>query len=131
MYAIKEAARRSGLKATTIRFYEAKGLVPSPERASNGRRLYSDKDVQRLIFIRHGRSFGFDLTQLQSLLNLSDHPDQPCGTAILIAKSHLVEVNQQLRQLSVLKEELTKLVKTCVGGKSAQCGVIRSLAEKN
>lgn len=129
MYAIGQAAERTGIKATTIRFYEEEGLLAPPARTASGRRLYSDTEVRRLTFIRHGRALGFELGDIRSLLNLVDHPDEDCVDANRIARRHLADVEQRLTQLAALKKELSRLVRSCVGGKSAQCRVIEALAD--
>lgn len=129
MHAIGEAAKRTGVKVPTIRFYEQEGLLPTPPRTDSGRRLYSDDDVRRLAFIRHARALGFDLDDIRSLLDLSDHPDRSCGDADWIARKHLTEVEARLAQLKALKAELSRIVVSCAGGRAAQCRVIESLAE--
>lgn len=48
---IGELARRSGLKATTIRFYEGRGLLPEPSRDASGYRSYSDDSIEALRFV--------------------------------------------------------------------------------
>lgn len=129
MHAIGEAAKRTGVKIPTIRFYEQEGLLPVPPRTDSGRRLYSDGDVRRLAFIRHARALGFELGDIRSLLDLSDHPDRSCDDADRIARKHLAEVEARLAQLKALKAELSRIVVSCAGGKAAQCRVIESLAE--
>ena len=129
MYPIGQAAERTGIKATTIRFYEQEGLLAAPARTASGRRLYSDAEVRRLAFIRHGRALGFELDDIRSLLDLVDHPNQACGDATRIARRHLTEVEQRLAQLSALKMELSRIVRSCAGGKAAQCRVIEALAD--
>lgn len=129
MYAIGQAAERTGIKATTIRFYEEEGLLAPPARTASGRRLYSDAEVRRLTFIRHGRALGFELDDIRSLLDLVDHPDDACDDANQIARRHLADVEQRLAQLAALKIELSRLVRSCVGGKAAQCRVIEALAD--
>lgn len=129
MHAIGEAAKRTGVKVPTIRFYEQEGLLPAPPRTGSGRRLYSDDDVRRLAFIRHARALGFDLDDIRSLLDLSDHPDRSCDDADRIARKHLTEVEARLAQLKALKAELSRIVVSCAGGRAAQCRVIESLAE--
>ena len=44
MPAIGQVAKQTGLKVTTIRFYETEGLLAAPKRAANGRRVYSDAE---------------------------------------------------------------------------------------
>jgi len=52
MYAIGEASRLSGVGIEAIRYYEREGNVPKPNRAANGRRVYTDKGVARLRFLK-------------------------------------------------------------------------------
>jgi DNA-binding transcriptional MerR regulator len=129
MSAIGQVAQETGLKIPTIRFYEQEGLLAAPERSANGRRVYSEADVRRLAFIRHARALGFELGDIRSLLDLTDNPDRPCGEADAIASSHLKVVEERIAQLNQLKRELTRIVRSCAGGKSAgQCRVIEALA---
>lgn len=129
MQAIGAVSKRTGLKVPTIRFYEQEGLISPPDRTGSGRRLYAEADVRRLTFIRHARTLGFELDDIRSLLDLSDHPDRSCADADLIARKHLVEVEERLAQLSALKAELSRIVRSCAGGKAAQCRVIEALAD--
>ena len=129
MPAIGQVARETGLKIPTIRFYEQEGLLAAPKRSANGRRVYSEAEVRRLAFIRHARALGFELSDIRSLLDLTDNPDRPCGEADAIASAHLKVVEQRIAQLNQLKAELTRIVRSCAGGKSAgQCRVIDALA---
>ena len=52
---IGEAARQSGVKVPTIRYYEGIGLLPTALRSDGNRRLYDAADLRRLAFIRHAR----------------------------------------------------------------------------
>src|SRR5579863_7743987 len=93
---IGEAARRSGVKVPTIRYYEQIGLLPAPPRTEGNRRCYDDGDLRRLAFIRHARELGFEVPAIRTLLTLQDDPDQPCATADIIARAHLIEVEQRI-----------------------------------
>ena len=128
MLPIGWVAKTTGVKIPTIRFYEQEGLLAAPARTEGGRRLYSDADVRRLAFIRHARALGFDLGDVRSLLDLTDEPDRPCAEADVIARTHLATVDERIAQLTVLKAELTRIVRSCAGGKAAQCRVIEALA---
>ena len=129
MHAIGQAAKRTGIKVPTIRFYGQEGLLAAPPRTQSGRRLYSDADVRRLAFIRHARALGFELGDIRSLLDLADHPDRSCDDADRIARKHLGEVEERLVQLLALKAELSRIVTSCAGGITAQCRVIEALAD--
>ena len=76
---IGQAARRSGVKVPTIRYYEQIGLLTSPPRSEGNRRQYDGHDLRRLIFIRHARELGFEVGAIRTLLVLQDHPGKCSG----------------------------------------------------
>ena len=68
---IGEAARQSGVKVPTIRYYEGIGLLRAPSRSDGNQRSYEPSDLKRLIFIRHARELGFEVEQrIRSLMAL-------------------------------------------------------------
>jgi DNA-binding transcriptional MerR regulator len=60
---VSALAALSGVTPTTIRFYEAEGVLPAPPRASNGYREYSDVDVCRTRMIASLRRLGVELRE--------------------------------------------------------------------
>jgi DNA-binding transcriptional MerR regulator len=126
---IGEAAKHSGVKAPTIRYYEQIGLLSAPLRTQGNRRSYGDADLRRLAFIRHARELGFEIGAIRTLLTLQDDPSQPCTTADSIAKVRLAEVEQRIRSLTALKAELELMVDGCSHGHVAACRVIEVLAD--
>jgi DNA-binding transcriptional MerR regulator len=126
---IGEAARQSGVKVPTIRYYEGIGLLRAPSRSDGNQRSYEPSDLKRLIFIRHARELGFEVDAIRTLLSLQDNPLQPCASADAIAKARLVEVEQRIRSLTALKAELEMMVEGCVHGRVDQCRVIEVLAD--
>lgn len=129
MQPIGQVAKRTGLKVPTIRFYEQQGLIAPPPRTASGRRLYSDREVRRLGFIRHARALGFELGDIRSLLDLADHPERPCTNADRIAVMHLNSVRARIDQLRALQHELTRMIGACAGGPAAECRIIESLGD--
>ena len=128
-YSIGEAARESGIRVGTIRFYEARGLLPAPPRSDGNRRLYDGAALARLRFIRHGRDLGFSLDAIAELLALQDNPDQPCRAADRIAARQLAEVEHRIARLQALRSELQRISTACTGESTAACRVIESLAD--
>ncbi|MDX2275046.1 MAG: helix-turn-helix domain-containing protein [Hyphomonadaceae bacterium] len=128
MHSIGAVSKATGLKIPTIRFYEDEGIIAAPERGDNGRRQYTDADIRRLAFVRHARSLGFELDDVRSLLDLCDDPNRSCADADRIARTHLAGVEGRIAQLTALKKELVRIVRSCAGGKSATCRVIESLS---
>ena len=64
---IGEAARRLGVAASTLRYYDDQGLV-APAARHGGRRWYGTSELRRLALIRMGQALGFSLDDARRLL---------------------------------------------------------------
>ncbi len=92
-FSIGDLSRATGVKATTMRFYEAEGLLLPPARTGGGHRAYARAHLDRLGFIRHARELGFAMEDVRELLRLADAaPEAPCEGADVIAHWHLAAV---------------------------------------
>ena len=60
----------TGVKVTTIRYYESVGLLPAPPRSEGNRRLYGPEHVDTLAFIRRSRAFGLAPEAIRDMLAL-------------------------------------------------------------
>ncbi|RWM29633.1 helix-turn-helix domain-containing protein [Mesorhizobium sp.] len=128
-FAIGEAARQSGVKVPTIRYYEQIGLLPAASRTEGNRRLYDRRDLDRLAFIRHARELGFEVDAIRTLLSLQDDPEQSCAAADAIAKARLIEVEKRIASLNSLRDELLRMVEECACGRVGDCRVIETLTD--
>ncbi|WP_425586489.1 MerR family transcriptional regulator [Streptomyces ziwulingensis] len=72
---IGEVAARTELSLRTIRHYEEAGLVLPSARSQGGFRLYTDRDVDRLMVIRRMKPLGFTLEEMRDLLDATDRLD--------------------------------------------------------
>lgn len=129
MFSIGDLSRRTGVKVPTIRYYEQMGLISAPERSEGNQRRYERRDLERLAFIRHGRDLGLSIEAIRDLLELSGHPEKPCGDADRIAAEHLADVKEKIAKLRRLEQELERIV-SCDGKHTVgDCYVIRALAD--
>jgi len=126
---IGEAARLSGVHVNTIRYYEERGLLPVALRTEGNRRQFDDASIQRLRFVRHARTLGFDLTAITELLALQGQPEVSCGAADSIARKQLLDVEARIERLQALRAELFRMTTECDGGRVEKCRVIESLAD--
>ena len=69
--AIGEVAERAGMSTSRIRYYEARGLLPEPERDA-GKRRYGDDVFRRLAIIDAAQRVGFTLEEIRDLLGSRD-----------------------------------------------------------
>jgi DNA-binding transcriptional MerR regulator len=72
---IAEVAERTGVPATTLRYYEDIGLLAPAERAGNGYRTYDERDVERLRFITSAKQLDISLDDLRELVRAWDGED--------------------------------------------------------
>jgi len=107
---IGELADAAGLPSQTIRFYERKGLLPAPERGSNGYRTYEESTLTRLHFVQAAQAAGLTLAEIGSIIGLRDHGDVPCAHVASLIDSKLVDVRARIKDLAVLETELENLI---------------------
>ena len=128
MFSIGQLSKRAGVKIPTIRYYEQMGLIDAPERSEGNQRRYTKEGLSRLSFIRHSRDLGFSVEDIRGLLELSQHPEKPCGDAHNIAVQHLKDVQDRIAKLRRLELELKRISK-CDANNVADCAVIETLAD--
>lgn len=129
---IGELAKAAGCQTVTIRFYERKGLLGKAERSNSNYRLYATKDVERLLFIRNCRSLGLTLQEIERLVEIHDNPSVDCSDVNAFLDKHLVDVENQMKALQALQQQLKGLRSRCaVPGASSECGVLSVLAHES
>lgn len=115
MLTIGKVARRVGVRPSAIRYYERQGMLQPTVRAANGYRTYSDEAVNLLLFLKRAQSLGITLKEIRTLLNLATQGQQPCNHVKRLARNHLREIDDKIRELEALRNELRTLVRRKVG----------------
>jgi DNA-binding transcriptional MerR regulator len=123
---IGEVAKRCGVSAANIRYYEAQGLLPAPVRSDGDYRLYSEADVHRLRFIRLCRALDMSLDEVRTLVGLDLNNKSDCQTARTALDAHLQHVRERLSELRALERDLRGLRERC-DGSDEQCHIIEAL----
>lgn len=95
---ISELSRRSGVKASALRFYEEKGLIASVGRRGL-KRLFAPETAERLSLIALGRACGFTLDEIAQLL---DGPDIDRGRL----RAQAAQLDRRIEQLTRMREGL-------------------------
>ena len=123
---IGDAAKRSGIAAANIRYYEKERLLSPGVREDNQYRLYTDGDVHRLRFIRLCRAMDMSLDEVRTLLALDGARKADCVAARETLDAHLGHVRERLAELQALEHELEHLRGQCDGSDS-YCHIIEAL----
>lgn len=120
---ITEVAKRSGVPASTLRFYEEKGLIASVGRRGL-RRLFDSGVLERLALIALGRSAGFSLDEIAGMFAPDGRPQ--IDRRVLAAKAE--ELDGTIRELSALRDGLRHAA-VCPAPSHLECPTFRRLLE--
>jgi DNA-binding transcriptional MerR regulator len=125
---IGQLAAATGVTTKALRFYEADGLLPQPDRTAAGYRDYPDAAVDRVTFIRQAQAAGLTLAQIREVLAIRDGGEPPCRHVAGLVDERLEEVTRRLDELERTRTELLALRRRLDGFDPAQCedGVICS-----
>jgi MerR family mercuric resistance operon transcriptional regulator len=120
-------AKELGICSETIRYYHRIGLLPVPNcREGHSVRVYSDKDVQLLKFIKRAQRLGFSLEETRSLIELSHGKN--CHLVEPIAKQKLAELEEKIAEITSMRDLIAHLLKGCASNeRENDCPVIEAL----
>jgi DNA-binding transcriptional MerR regulator len=105
-----EVADLAGVSTDTLRHYERKGLIPRPRRSPNGYREYPPATVDRIRLIQRALAVGFTLAELAKILKQRDKGTPPCREVRALAEIKLASVEQQLQELTALRDEFRDML---------------------
>ncbi|WP_440055790.1 helix-turn-helix domain-containing protein [Pseudoalteromonas sp. T1lg65] len=121
---ISEVSKKSGLPASTIRYYEEKGLIRSVGRQGL-KRTFTNSVLERLALITLGRNAGFSLEELASM-HTENRPT-------LIDRQRLIdkakELDESIRQMTITRDGLLKAA-VCPEESHLQCRKFQTLLAK-
>jgi len=106
---INELAKRSGVSAKTIRYYEEIELLPPARRKPNGYRDYVEADVERLRLVAGARRLDFPLSDIKEILDLRDRNIPPCSVMLDLLERKAEEIADRILELEQLQHDLEEL----------------------
>lgn len=118
-FEIGEVARRAGVRASAVRYYEKRGLIAA-ERGAGGRRVFTMESVEQIGLIRYAKSLGFSLRDIRKLLN--GYPEETTAGERWseLAAVKLVEVEALLQRVERMRDGLQR-ISACKCRDLAQC----------
>lgn len=100
-----DVAEAAGVNRETLRYYERRGLLQSPDRTPGGHRLYDDQTVTTLLVIKAAQRLGFTLEEVADLIEVGRRGRRDAGLQVK-AREKLVEVEQRLADLTTIQANL-------------------------
>lgn len=125
---IGEAASAAGVSAKMIRHYEQIGLIPQAERNESGYRLYGEREVSVLRFVRQSRRLGFSVAQIAELIGLWSDSQRTSREVKALAQHHLADLEEKRREIEQMMDGLSVLVKACHGNDQPHCAILEQLS---
>lgn len=125
---IGRLAKRAGVSVETVRYYEARGLLPNAARSAAGYRQYAPESLRHLRFVQRAKTLGFSLKEIRELLALKSTPGASCADMKRRAQARLNDVETRLDDLERLRNILKRLSKACSGeGGLDGCPILQML----
>ena len=98
-YSIGETAKKSGITASTIRFYEKEGLLPSIKRNKNGIRYFTEDDLQSLRIIECLKATGMPIKDIRKFIDLCAEGDSSLQERYELFLDRKSAVQKQIQEL--------------------------------
>ena len=120
-------AREAEVGIETVRYYERRGLVAQPGKATGAYRRYSPAHVNRIRFIKRAQALGFSLEEIATLLELEDGANR--RSIRRIADARLAETRHKIADLRRMERVLKRLLHECEAHDTApHCPIIATIA---
>ena len=118
---IATVTKRSGLPASTLRYYEEKGLIASLGRHGL-RRVFDPSVLERLALVALGRAAGFSLDDIARMFSADGRPS--IDRRMLASKA--TELDRTIRRLSAMRDGLRHAA-ACRAPSHMECPTFRKL----
>jgi DNA-binding transcriptional MerR regulator len=108
-YQIGELANLLELSPRTIRYYEEIGLLNSIKRIEGGKRIYTDKDFQRLKFITRLKHLGLTLSEmleLEDIYQIHRTNKKVLPRLLELLDGHAIKIEERINSLNKLKADI-------------------------
>jgi len=120
-------AREGDVGVETVRYYQRRGLLETPDRPSGagiagGVRRYGGQDVRRLRFIRSAQAAGFTLEQIGELLALDATDDR--ARARELATERIAALDEKIVDLERVRASRRRLAQECGSGATGPCPIL-------
>ncbi len=124
---IGQAAHSAGVSAKRIRYYEHIGLIDAAARSEAGYRVYKERDLHTLQFVRRSRQLGFSIPEIATLLALWRDRRRSSAHVKQVALDHVQELRTKFAELQSMVDTLEHLASHCDGDSRPECPILTDL----
>lgn len=105
-YTTGEMAKLAGVSIRTVQYYDQRGILTPSDVTEGGRRIYSDRDLERLRWISFLRDLDFSIKAIQEIL-VEEHSNQVLQ---LLLERHISELNNEIDQKQIKRDMAVNLL---------------------
>ncbi|MBU5428014.1 MerR family transcriptional regulator [Tissierella pigra] len=134
MLFIKDICRITGLNSSAVRYYDSQGLLGEIKRRDNNYRIFDEKDIEKLFFIKKARSLGFELEEIKKILMLKNNGIAPCSYVSNKIQEKVSFIKMEISRLEKEKDKLEKHLsdaRKTSGCKGSICHYIEGIEEQD
>ena len=118
---IGEISKKTSIPVKTIRYYEEFGLLHHPKRSLSKYRIYSEKDVEKLLFIKKSKDLGLTLAEVKKIIKRSSKGvEQTCCLVHEVFEQKILECESKMKELRETKHRLSERLHHWVNPKEAK-----------
>jgi DNA-binding transcriptional MerR regulator len=113
---IGSLAEQAGVTIDTVRFYERRGVLPTPERTASGYRVYTPAAVERIRLARRLQRLGFTLDEVIDALHATDRNEVSCASDRWRLEAVLTRIDSRMAELRAARREVRAVMAACNRG---------------
>ena len=120
---VGEVAERAGVNVETLRYYERRGLLPTPARTPSGHRRYDEETVRFLGAIKEAQAVGFTLAEIAEYLRAARRSTAPSEALRVRMAAKIDQTDARIAALRRMRDELARVVGcACTSLDHCTCG---------
>ena len=124
----REVAKQAEVNVETLRYYERRGILPTPPRDGANYRHYPETAVQQVRFIKRAHGLGFSLKEITSMLFLRNNPKTSRAAVKARAEAKLTDIDKKIECLTEMRDALAQVAMLCDGkGSIDGCPILQAL----
>jgi DNA-binding transcriptional MerR regulator len=131
---IHDLSEQLDITPKAIRYYEKVGII-QPSRNSANYRVYSEKEIKKLEFVKKARTMNLSIDEIKTIINIRDEGNFPCGKVLALLQEKIAELDKMIKEMTEFRVHLAEQFEYFKGhrelGKQGEvCGFIESISGK-
>lgn len=107
---IHDLSKQLDITTKTIRYYEKVGILKPERNTSNNYRVYTEKDIKKLDFIKRARAMNFSVDEIKQIINIKEEGYYPCNKVLSLLKQKISDLDKSIQEMIDFRNHLIEQV---------------------